>query len=139
MPVYPEYRPLYKISQLLLILTHASRGDKSSLIRLHLFDWTLKDASRRRSLEQSASTGVLEVQVWGIEPSLNFALQFALAENFIERVSTSYLLTQKGKNFLSSFDVDELFADDVVFLKKLGSKITEKMVNQVAERWEAIR
>src|SRR3546814_3539930 len=43
-PVLAEHRPMYKIGQVLLILFLASRGGRSSLPRLQLFNWAMKSA-----------------------------------------------------------------------------------------------
>ena len=55
MPLMAEHRPIYKITQLLLVLYLSSRGKKSSLIRLHLFSWVLKDEIRKKMLLESAN------------------------------------------------------------------------------------
>jgi len=136
MPIFPEYRPLYKIAQILLILKYASRGKKSSLIRLHLFNWTLKNTNRREKLSDSASSGELLLPAWGVEPALNLGLQFALAEGLIKRVSVSYILHEKGIDFLAKISADELLKEDSQYLVSLGSKITEGMINQAVSKWE---
>ncbi|ECP3875710.1 hypothetical protein FZQ45_25295, partial [Salmonella enterica] len=83
MPIYAGFRPLFKICQILLILDLASRAKSSSLIRLHLFVWILKDDQRKEMLLNIVKEKLEIPIVWGIEPSVNFALQFAIAEGFI--------------------------------------------------------
>jgi hypothetical protein len=136
MPVIPEHRPMYKICQILLILKLSSIGSKSSLIRLHLFNWALKDEMRTRVLMTSAEKKELSFGVWGIDPSLNMALNYANAEGLIEQNNTGYTLSNKGIDFLSKFKVAELFEDDTKILTTIGKKITEKMVMDVAQRWK---
>ena len=46
-PVFVEHRPIYKIGQILLILYLSSRGFKSSLTRLQLFNWLIKERVRK--------------------------------------------------------------------------------------------
>lgn len=53
-PVLVEHRPLYKITQLLLVLQMSSRGGKSTLPRLHLFNWALKSTDRIQKLVDAA-------------------------------------------------------------------------------------
>jgi hypothetical protein len=67
MPVIPEYRPMYKICQILLILKLSSSGKKSSLIRFHLFNWALKDEKRKQMLINSSVNKELPFGVWGID------------------------------------------------------------------------
>ncbi len=38
-PIPPDYRPLYKIGHILIILAISSRAGKSSLMRLHFLCW----------------------------------------------------------------------------------------------------
>lgn len=85
MPVIPEHRPMYKICQILLILNISSTGGKSSLIRLHLFNWALKDKSRLKMLVSSSQSGAISFGVWGIDPVLNMALNFGAAEGLIKK------------------------------------------------------
>ena len=136
MPVIPEHRPMYKICQILLVLKLCSIGRKSTLIRLHLFNWALKDEIRIRILISSAETKELSFGVWGIDPTLNMALNYATAEGLIKKVNTGYELVEKGSEFLSKFKIIELFEDESKTLKKIGKKITEKMIKDVAQRWK---
>ncbi|MCX8971907.1 hypothetical protein NLN91_22865, partial [Citrobacter portucalensis] len=96
MPIYAGFRPLFKICQILLILDLASRAKSSSLIRLHLFAWILKDDQRKEMLLNIVKEKLEIPIVWGIEPSVNFALQFAIAEGFIIKSGVSYKLSPKG-------------------------------------------
>ena len=71
MPVIPDHRPMYKICLVLLILHECSSGGKSSLIRLHLFNWAFKKEERLRVLIESAKQKTLLCNVWGIDPTLD--------------------------------------------------------------------
>ncbi|EGC2015671.1 hypothetical protein H8841_003536, partial [Salmonella enterica] len=128
MPIYAGFRPLFKICQILLILDLASRAKSSSLIRLHLFVWILKDDQRKEMLLNIVKEKLEIPIVWGIEPSVNFALQFAIAEGFIIKSGVSYKLSPVGMHFLKNSNAYDLFSDETIFLNKIGSKITEKMV-----------
>tara|TARA_R110002167_G_scaffold234711_1_gene439999 strand:- start:12296 stop:12745 length:450 start_codon:yes stop_codon:yes gene_type:complete len=136
MPVIPEHRPMYKICQILLILKLSSIGGKSSLIRLHLFNWALKDEKRKHVLMISADKKELSFGVWGIDPSLNMALNYANSEGLIGLNNSGYKLSIKGSEFLLKFKIMELFEDDSKILTTIGKKITEKMVTDVAQRWK---
>lgn len=136
MPILAEYRPMYKISQVLLILYLSSRGKKSSLIRLHLISWVLKDESRKAILIESIKNEKILFGVWGVDPSVNLALQYAEAENLMVKDGTSYKLTTKGGDFCEGLDSDLIFSKDFDFLKSIGSSVTEKMVNNIVDGWE---
>ena len=136
MPVIPEHRPMYKISQILLILKICSIGGKSSLIRLHLFNWALKDEKRTRTLISSAEAKELSFGVWGIDPALNMALNYAAADGLIKKSNIGYELVDKGSNFLAKVKLIDLFEDETKVLSSIGKKITETMVKDVAQRWK---
>ena len=136
MPLMAEHRPIYKITQLLLVLHLSSRGKKSSLIRLHLFSWVLKDEIRKKMLLESANQNKILFGVWGVDPAVNISLQYAEAEGLISKSGLSYKLTQDGTKYVSEIDSEMAFKDDYFFLQSIGSKITEGMVENIIREWE---
>ena len=133
--VLPDHRPLYKITQLLLVLMLASHGKKSSVVRLQLFNWILKDDSRRAKLTQASVTKTLQFPAWGLDPTLDTALAFAKADGLVENTSTGVKLTAHGQGFCTRALKAGLFEEDEAYLKKIGLAITEKMVGAIVERW----
>lgn len=136
MPLMAEHRPIYKITQLLLVLYLSSRGKKSSLIRLHLFSWVLKDEIRKKMLLESANQNQILFGVWGVDPAVNISLQYAEAEGLISKSGLSYKLTQDGAKYVSEINIEMAFKDDYFFLQSIGSKITEGMVENIIREWE---
>lgn len=135
MPLMPEHRPIYKVTQVLLILYLSSRGKKSSLIRLHLFSWAMKDDKRKRVLLESAKNNKILFGVWGVDPAVNFSMQFAIAEGLVERSGVSYKLTSRGLDYVSVIDDDCFIEEDLSFLKSIGLKVTEGMVQEIVGEW----
>ena len=135
MPIYAEYRPLYKIAQIVFVLLLCSRGSKSSLIRLQLFNWALKDVARHQVLIEASSNGKLDINVWGMDPSLNSAIQFAIAEGIIERNNNGVSLTEYGKKYTNSLLSDEGFEELTIVLSEIGKGITESMITMVSDSW----
>lgn len=136
MPVIADHRPMYKICQVLLILSISSTGGKSSLIRLHLFNWALKDKTRTLALIDSANKKSISFGVWGIDPVLNMAINFAVAEGLVTKISTGYQITLRGRKFLNDGNISDLFEDEAQALGLAKKNITEKMVKDVAKRWK---
>lgn len=137
-PVLVEHRPLYKITQLLLVLQMSSRGGKSTLPRLHLFNWALKSTERIQKLVDAAKAKVLNMTAWGFDPALAIAIRFAAAENLVEATSTGYQLTEKGRAFITEVLKDaDAFAPERKLLTQIGKDITEGMVEKVAKGWES--
>lgn len=138
-PVLVEHRPLYKITQLLLVLQLSSRGGKSTLPRLHLFNWALKRTDRIQKLVDAAKAKVLHMTAWGFDPALAIAIRFAVAENLVEAISTGYQLTEKGRTFITEVLRDaDAFAPERKLLTQIGKDITEGMVETVAKGWESV-
>jgi hypothetical protein len=136
MPVIPEHRPMYKICQILLILKLSSIGGKSSLIRLHLFNWALKDHVAIRMLIHSANEKELSFSVWGIDPTLNMALNYATADLLLNKTSTGYELSNKGESFIAKSKIIDLFEYESKVLRTIGKRVTESMVKDIAQRWK---
>ena len=137
-PVLAEHRPLYKICQVLLVLHIASRGARSKLPRLHLFNWALRSPERIELLTKASKEKKLRVRAWGFDPALAIAVRFAIAEGLIHEASTAYELTDRGtmlvKDILKNPDI---FSSDKKALVAIGKGITEGMVDDVAKGWEA--
>ncbi|PST85360.1 hypothetical protein C9I86_19455 [Photobacterium sp. NCIMB 13483] len=136
MPVLPELRPMYKIAKVLIFLKLCSSGNKASLLKLHLFNWAYIDSNRVKALQLSVEKKELYVGVWGIDPALNMALGFALADQLIEKKANGmYQLTDKGDSFIKESDLINLFDSEIIEFKKIGKKITESMINNATRRW----
>ena len=137
-PVLVEHRPLYKITQLLLVLQMSSRGGKSTLPRLHLFNWALKSTDRIQKLVDAAKAKILNMTAWGFDPALAIAIRFAVAESLVEATSTGYQLTEKGRGFITEVLKDaDVFAPERKLLIQIGKDITEGMIEKVARGWES--
>lgn len=135
--VIPEHRPLYKIAQILLILFLASRGGKSSLARLHLFNWALKSQGRITRLSEAASSKTLQISAWGFDPALAIAINFACAEELAFSSGGSYSLTDRGLALAKEIARDDLLLkNEKDALLKVGKGITERMVEEVAKGWD---
>jgi len=135
MPIYADHRPLYKIAQILLVLAVSSRGGKSSMIRLHLFNWVMKENKRKDLLVNAAKNGGLNINVWGLDPFLNSAIQFALAERLVERCSNGISITEKGKVYIKIIQEDQILDEEYLYFKSLGKRITETMIEKASESW----
>ncbi len=136
-PVLAEHRPMYKIGQILLILVVASRGKKSSLPRLQLFNWALKSVERQAQLMKAVEDKELQVPAWGFDPALAIAVRIAMAEGLVNENSTGYEVTEAGELFTKEILADaELFGSERSFLSHLGKGLTEGMVEATARSWE---
>jgi len=138
-PVLAEHRPMYKICQFLLVLRMASRSGKSSLPRLHLFNWAFKRHDRSARIVEAAKSKELRVTAWGFDPALAVALKYGIAEGLVRTVSTGYELTDRGIALADTVIKDiDVFGAEKAILISIGKDITEGMVEAVAKDWEVV-
>lgn len=136
-PVLAEHRPLYKMAQALLIIDICGRGQRCSLIKLHLINWALKSPSRIDSLQRASRTKNLALPIWGFDPALAIALQLAIEEGMLAIEGNGLSTTEKGSDFLKEIlkDKDSLKSERDS-LSSIGKGLTEQMVSTAAKGWE---
>jgi hypothetical protein len=134
-----DYRPMYKISLIVLVLKVCCRSEKASLLKLHLFSWALKSISNMEMLRSYIiSNFKKELSVWNIEPALNRAIQFAIAEGICDVVDgKAYRLTEKGTRLYNMITSEnDLFTEEKNFLSFVGkNKITDQRIELMSKQW----
>lgn len=138
-PVLVEHRPIYKIGQIALILYLSSRAYKSSLTRLHLFNWVLKDKNRQKDFLNAVENGNFRISAWGFDPALTIAIRFAIAEKLLFEEGSGYKLTDLGIRFAKKIMLDDsIFPEEKNFLSLIKKSITEGMVESVTKSWTSL-
>lgn len=137
-PLYPSYRPMFRVAQILMILNYNGFGGKASLLKLHLFSWALKSTKNMEELKSFVVTNYkTRLRFFGIESTLNRALNLAYAEGLIGFNNGIYSLKEKGAKFLEVIaDDEELFSEEKQYLKFIGKKIPEKIINELVNLWK---
>lgn len=139
-PIPADYRPMYKIGLIVLILRICCRAETANLLKLHLFSWALSSKTNADKLRKFVTSNFqTDFSVWGIEPALNRALQLAVAEDICIVVNgKNYKLTSKGLKFYEMIRAeDDLFDQEVEFLDFIGkSKITDKRIDDISNQWK---
>ncbi len=138
-PLPAEYRPMYKMASIIMILKYSCRAETSSLLKLHLLSWALASQRNMTELrEYIGSNFKSDFSVWGIEPALNRALQLAIAENICDIIDgKNYKLTEKGNKFFEMIKADtELFDSEKAFLTFIGKNtITDSRITSITQKW----
>jgi len=137
LPLSPDYRPMYKMGLIVLILALASRENKSSLNKLHLLIWSLKSEKNMAFIRMAfMSKDNSKIISWGVEPALNKALLYAVAEDLLSLSTDKYQLTKKGIAFSKLIaNNDQLFTTEKHFLNYIGKqKVTEEYINKLTEK-----
>ena len=138
-PIPAEYRPMYKIALIVIILKYCCIGESANLTKLHLFSWALSSEENMNEIIKNIENGFQdEFAVWGVDPSLNRALQLAVAENICEiQNGKKYKLTHKGNKFFEMIESDKfLFDIEKSFLINVGKKsITDRLLESITKKW----
>lgn len=136
--LFPSYRPMYRIAQILLVLYLNCIAGRASLLKLHLFSWGLKSEENIDKLKLFVTSNFnVPIDFFGIEPSLNRALNFAVGELLIGYDGDRYFLKEKGEEFAKLIVNDEeLFHNEILILKLIGKKIGENRIVQLEKKWK---
>jgi hypothetical protein len=128
---------MYKVAQILLILHYNGYAGKASLLKLHLFSWAMKSYENMNSLKEFVTSNYEQkLHFFGIESTLNRALNLAYAEKLIDFENGSYKLLEKGKLFAEQLIEDEtLFVNEKQVLQLVGKKIPERIINNLVNHW----
>jgi len=131
---------MYKVSQILLILYFNGYAGKASLLKLHLFSWALKSYENLNILKDFVTSNYQKkLQFFGIESTLNRALNLAYAEKLVDFDKGNYKLLDKGRKFVEQINEDEsLFVYEKQVLKLIGKKIPEKIINGLINQWKNV-
>lgn len=120
-------RPIYRITQILLVLKINSRNNKASFFKIQFFNWLLKHSSNEineRFLEQPEIFVINRIR---IDPMVNLAINYALADDLITISENSkYQLTEKGSAFVENIIQENLILkDEIKLLNRIGKRISE--------------
>jgi hypothetical protein len=131
-PVPGELRLTWGIALLLLIVFY-SRGKKTSLQKLHVLNWAVRSEGNRREfravLNREKSTFNFIPRV---EPSVNRAIQFAIAEKLvIVDQGRRLTLTPKGLAAAREVNGSDTFVAEKSFLEAIRAAATEKRMEEL--------
>ena len=99
----------------------------------------MKNETKKQILLSHVENDRIPFGAWGIDPVLDYSLQFAIAEKLMTKESNlSYKLTQNGIDYISEVEYKNFLKEDQVFLRRLGPTVTEKMVEEVTRKWESL-
>jgi hypothetical protein len=136
-PIPAEYRPMYQIAIIIMVLYYCCRGNSSSLLKLHLLSWSLFSSKNMDFLYNYLRSNYAgKKPVWNIDPALNRALTLAIADGLCEITSSKkYKLTQKGQKFIDVLNSDkELLDFEKDYLKKIGKqRLPEDLVIRLSQ------
>lgn len=133
-PVSPEYRPLTKIAQIVLVLAMSSRGNSANLLKIQLLNWAFKSTERNRIILMIIQDPLMTPPLINMDPSINRALQFAIADKLIIFSNTTgkFTLSIKGIEFAEAIQKEsDILISEKELLVNIGLRITDKVISSL--------
>ena len=113
-PLQPQLRVIWGLSILVLILHICSRGKRSSIPRLHLINWSIRNRENRDKLINFLETDSFPLGVLiRFEPGFSRAIEYAIADSIVEPVGSRenlrIHLLQKGTQMATEIiEIDDI-------------------------------
>ncbi len=125
----PEYRPLWRIAQIVLILDYCGRKGRCSRLQLCAISWGLHNSKTRDDLIALAEERYLAMNDYPLrfDPALVIAVNIAAAMQLIQKSGEEYFeLTERGRSFSQRLRADTaIFSVDKITLARVGKSITQ--------------
>ncbi|MCB9431942.1 MAG: hypothetical protein H6668_08150 [Ardenticatenaceae bacterium] len=130
-----DFRPLWRMAVVLLILRLASYGNRSTLSRLHVLNWAIHSEKNKDNIRIIISGDLPPDKIMvRIEPSLIRAIELTKGEGLIEYTRGKGIkLTQKGVEAANKVVSEpNLLSEEKLFLQEIGKrKLTEQLINKM--------
>lgn len=132
-----NYRIMYKISQLLLIIYSCCSSRKGcSLEKLHMISTAI---TSKKDYERLTSfiNGRQNIIIIRFDPAVNRAVTLALAEELLHRqVNGLFKLSKKGKKFVEELDKDKtLMVREKELMHQISTNLTEDKIIGLMADW----
>lgn len=133
-----DYRPIWKIGQLLLIIRDGASTAGCSLLKLHLFSWVFQSYKNKEKLQDwIISDFESEMSIWTLSPHVNRAIAFAIGEKLLKEEKGKYTLTTSGNQYLKKIDtIVEAYSDEKKVLNKYGKIVSDAKIDKLAKDWK---
>jgi hypothetical protein len=135
-----SYRFFYQISIFLLILEFCCPKNKgASTFKLQLLAWALRDDEGCKSLMEVTKLKQFKdnFKFWALDPALNRAIAFALADGFLAIENDKIISSPKGDALLLYILGADVFIDEKEILKKFGKSVSENFISTVLKNEKA--
>lgn len=132
-----DLRPAWRISVIVLLLRKCCRQGRSSIRRLHVLSWAVRNPHVGNALVRAVGGQVPpDAVLVRIEPALNRAVDFTIGEGLVRRKGSDRVeLTADGNEM-----ADSILADNTVlsrekhFAETIKLSVTEDFVRKMFEQ-----
>ncbi|MEA5467206.1 hypothetical protein [Leptothoe sp. PORK10 BA2] len=138
-PLQPQLRVIWGLSILVLILHICCRGGRSSVARLHLLNWSLRNNENRERLTELLENRLSPfATLIRCEPGFNRAIEYAIAESLVEVVDGSQnlriRLLEKGRQLANEIIEEDCLQAEKAFLREKCVPVTEKLAKSLLKQ-----
>ncbi|NEZ93434.1 hypothetical protein EXM69_16125 [Clostridium botulinum] len=133
-----NYRILYKVMQLLLIICYCCGNRKGcSLEKMHMISNAINDKEELNNLLLFIEEKNNNLIIVRFDPVINRAIGYALSENLIIRQANGlFKLSPKGKNCVNEINKDTtLFIREKKIMESISFKLTEEKIKSLILDW----
>ena len=132
-----NYRISYKVSLICMIIKVCCGRRGCSLVKMHMIATAVSDREYEEKLKRYLQTQIPGTFVIRFEPSLNRALEYALADGFIaQQVNGTYKLIDRGKVLVKEIQNDDaIFRYEKKVLEEIQCDLTEEKSKSLMEGW----
>lgn len=134
------YRFFYQISIFLLILEFCCPKKKgASIFKIQLLAWALRDGEGYKALMDvtKLKQPKQNFKFWALDPALNRAITFALADGFLAIENEKIISAPKGEELLLYILDTNVFTNEKTILKAFGTSVSETFINTVLKNEKA--
>ena len=125
---------LMLLAMVVLVLDNCCRGGKSSLERLHVLNWAVRNKENREVfLKLLNGERRFDSVIVRYEPSLNKAIDYAVGEELVVLNNKGrIILVGKGKQFAEQIEADEgCMREEKDFFRLVGKQLTESETSKL--------
>lgn len=132
-----NYRISYKVSLICMIIKVCCGRRGCSLVKMHMIATAVSDREYEEKLKRYLQTQIPGTFVIRFEPSLNRALEYALADGFsAQQVNGTYKLIDRGKVLVKEIQNDDaIFRYEKKVLEEIQCDLTEEKIKSLMEGW----
>lgn len=133
-----NYRILYKVAQLLLIINYCCGNRKGcSLEKMHMISNAINDTDELNNLLLYIEGKNNNLIIVRFDPVINRAVGYTLAENLIIRQANGlFKLSPKGKNCVNEINKDSnLFIREKKIMERISFNLSEEKIKSLILDW----
>ncbi|MFD2046611.1 hypothetical protein ACFSTA_20330 [Ornithinibacillus salinisoli] len=131
-----SYRISYKLAQICLILDMCCGRSGASLLKIHMISVGLSTIEDMKLLKEFAFGEQSNYTVVRLDPAVNHAVRYALAEELlIQQKNGLFRLLKRGKIYSKKIKDNQLLGKEIEYLSILSTNLSEDKIKTLTSFW----